>query len=992
MLSVQPLKSAQGAADYYTAAFNYYSGDSTAMQWLGKATEHLKLSVMVEKEEMLALLEGALPNGQKLQNRQGVHRPGFDMTFSAPKSVSLLVGLGVAPELISFHDKAVQYTISQIEREFAQTRSVRDEEIIFEKTDNLCVAAFRQPSSRANDPALHTHCVTMNLTFHQGKFKSLASDPSRTKGVLEQIQNNAHYCGLIYRQHLANSLKEAGFSLRLTGDGLFEIDGIPNDVLRAFSRRRGEIEAHLSEKGWSGAKSASAANLLTRQHKEEQDIHVLKQEWQKRADALGFYAQEFSNNRNHHIESNSFFSAIKDKLYALIHQSKKTSSSLKVDAARACVHVAVETLSQRTAVFSERQLLTESMKHSLIAPQSMTQKELLAAIEQENKAQTIYEAKCLETQQTVYTTPWLLTLEAETIARIEHNKGVVPAIASRQHVKSFQQERASYLAYPMTQSQKQSMIALLTSKDRFSAIQGYAGVAKTSMLAEAKILIEKKGYTLRGIAVASSAAHELQTKAGIRTDVFPMVHQELKEAPTGSLFKTLFIVDEASMLSSHQGHELLKQIERTSARLVLVGDKAQLPSVNTGRIFSLVQDYGIKTMVMDEIVRQQNQTTKEAVICATKGDIQGAIERLNVQTLATHEERIQWIAEHWLSLSQKQRNETLLFAPTHANRQAITEILREGLKQEGSLNGDAFIQKVLHHKSIEAVQQRFVSYYQKGDVVRFNQNFNKGIKQGAYFTVGQMTKKHYRENVLPLINQEGKSLNFPLKNLPTYKTHSGPFERIIELYQAKELELLKGDKVMWTRNFKELNLRNGQCVIVHDVKEHDIVFKNQEGTFFSIQKSHPALKHLDYSYVLTNYKVQGKDASYGVGLMESYHRFSATMKNFYVQISRAIHGMTLVTDNKEQLVEAIQKNSDEKRASLDMISSPKLVQHELRFQQNNQLSLRATIDKKIQFELQNDRLNSLKRLRQMEELYFTKKDSSNVLTEKTKDFIKELEP
>lgn len=730
--------------------------------------------------------------------------------------------------------------------------------------------------------------------------------------------------------------------------------------------------------------------MLTRQNKEEQDIHVLKQEWQERAHTLGFDAHEFLKNRNQQLETNSFFSALKEKVHNLINHFKKQNTS-ELDAARACVHVAVERLSQRTAFFSERQLLTESMKHSLIAPQSITQKELLAAIEQENKAQTLYEAKCPETQQTVYTTPWLLTLEAETIARIEHNKGVVPAIASRQHIKSFQQKRASYLIYPMTQSQKQSMIALLTSQDRFSAIQGFAGVAKTSMLAEAKTLIEEKGYMLRGITVASSAAHELQTKAGIRTDVFPIVHQELKEAPTGSLFKTLFIVDEASMLSSHQGHELLKQIERTGARLILVGDKAQLPSVNTGRIFSLAQDYGIETSVMDEIVRQQNQKAKEAVICATKGDVQGAIERLNVQILPTYEKRIQWIAEHWLSLSPKQRDETLLFAPTHANRKAITQILRGGLKQESSLNGDALIQKVLHPKSIEAVQQRFVSYYQKGDVVRFNQNFNKGIKQGAYFTVGQMTKKHYRDNVLLLINTEGKSFNFPLKNLPAYKTHSGPFERIIELYQAKELELLKGDKVMWTRNFKELDLRNGQCAKVHEIKEHDIVFKNQEGAIFSIQKAHPALNHLDYSYVLTNYKVQGKDAPYGIGLMESYHRFSATMKNFYVQISRAIHGMTLVTDNKEQLVQAIQKNSDEKRASLDVISSHKLNQHVSRFTHNHQFSIKPAIDKKIQFELQNERINSLRQLNKIEELSFTKDESGKVFIEKTKNFIKELE-
>ncbi|HHI9467504.1 TPA: MobF family relaxase [Legionella anisa] len=989
MLSVQPLKSAQGVADYYTAAFNYYSGDATAMQWLGKGSEHLKLNGMVEREQMLTLLEGALPNGQKLQNRQGVHRPGFDMTFSAPKSVSLLVGLGAAPELIAFHDKAVCYAISQIEREFAQTRSVRDGTMVFEKTDNLCIAAFRQPSSRANDPALHTHCVTMNLTFHQEKFKSLASDPSRCEGVVERIQNNAHYCGLIYRQHLANSLKEAGFNLRLTGDGLFEIDGIPDEVLRAFSRRRGEIEQHLEEKGWSGAKSASAATLLTRQGKEEQDIGVLEKDWHERAQALGFDAHEFLKNKNQQLESNSFFSSLKEKVQRLINQFKKQASSSEFVAARACVHVAVETLSQKTAVFSERQLLAESMKHSLIAPQTITQLMLREAIRHEKKAQTLYEAICPETQQTVFTTPWLLTLETETIARIDYNKGMVPAITSRQRVMSFQKERESHFAYPMTESQKQSMIALLTTKDRFTAIQGYAGVAKTSMLKEAKHLIEEQGYTLRGITVASSAAHELQTKASIQTDVFPIVHQELKDSPTGSLSKTLFIVDEASMLSSHQGHELLKQIERAGARLVLVGDKAQLPSVNTGRIFSLAQDYGIKTTVMDEIVRQQNQTAKEAVICATKGDVQGALEKLNVHTLPTHEERVQWIAKHWLSLSQEERDKTLLFAPTHANRNNITQIIREGLKQEGGLQEEVFIQKVLQAKNLEAVQQRFVAYYQKGDVVRFNQNFkNNRIKQGAYYTVDKITFKHSQDNVLPLINEEGKSIQFPLKNLPHYKTHTAPFERFIELYKAKEIDLLLGDKVMWTRNFKELNIRNGQCAKVQKINEHDMVFEAQDGTIFSIQKSHPALKHLDYSYVLTNYKVQGKDAPYAIGLMESYQQFSATMKNFYVQISRAIQGMTLVTDDKEELNKAIQRNSDEKSASLDVISSKQLKQHKEHFMQN-QLSIQSAIDKKIHFE-RHRKFDSLPK-NKFNELHFNKTYSHKVFAEKPKEFIKELE-
>ena len=104
---------------------------------------------------------------------------------------------------------------------------------------------------------------------------------------------------------------------------------------------------------------------------------------------------------------------------------------------------------------------------------------------------------------------------------------------------------------------------LLTNKDRFIAIQGYAGVAKTTMLAETRLMMEEKGFQLRGITIASTAGHELQMKAGIRSDVFPVVHQELNKAKTGALTKTVFIVDEASMLSSPQAHALFKHIERT---------------------------------------------------------------------------------------------------------------------------------------------------------------------------------------------------------------------------------------------------------------------------------------------------------------------------------------------------------------------------------------------------------------------------------------------
>lgn len=980
MLSIQPLKSAQAAVDYY---FKYYSTDATSQQWLGKGCEYLQLNNKeVSKEQMLALLEGKLPDGRMLQNFKGEHRPGFDMTFSAPKSVSILVGLSVAPQLQGFHDAAVKYAIGKIEAEFAEVRIRRNGQIQYEKPDNLVIAAFRQHSSRANDPALHTHAVTMNMSFLDGKARSLASDPSRQRGVVEQVQNNAHYCGLLYRQHLANQLKNAGFKIQLVGDGLFEIAGVPDALLQEFSKRRADIEQLLANEGWSGAKSAAIATLLTRSGKEEHDLQTLQENWQQRAKEHGFDGKDFMQNfAQHSANTKSKFSIIADKLLSLIginnnNNNNKTAAALELDAALACLNVATETLSQKTAVFTERALFAECLKHSLLCPNAIAQENITKVITQATVNQSLYVARDPNNGQKIFTTPWLLTLEAESITRIENNKGIVPAISSKQAVQEFQRTRANKLPHVMTKSQQQAMLTLLTTTDRYLAIQGYAGVAKTSMLAETKIFLHAKGYQLRGATVASSAANELQTKAGISADVFPVVHQELKNATTGSLTKMIYIVDEASQLSSPQGHALIKEIERTQARLILVGDKAQLPSINAGRIFSLTQDYGIKTATMHEIVRQKNHKLKQAVVHATAGEVDQALQKLHVQELATYTERVTWIANQWLSLTPQLRAQTLLFAPTHANREAITNIIREGLKNEHSLTGTSINHTVLKAKNLAPMQQRFIGYYQSGEVLRFNQTINKqNIKLGEYYTVGSITAYHQQKNILPLINQQGKKQQFSLKYLPAYKTHNSAFERVIEVYQPKNIELQVGDKLMWTRNSKGLNIRNGQCFSLQEITAKELVFLNQDGVLIKLDKTNAALKHLDYSYVLTNYKVQGKDAAFGLGLMESYQQNSTNLNNFYVQISRAIHNMTLVTDDKEKLIAAIKHNTIEKLASLDILSSKQLVSHELKLKEPGQLSIQPVIDKTIQIE--SNKIYKLSNQNQIPEMSYAKSNHCN---------------
>jgi len=938
MLSVQPLKSAQGAADYYAAAYNYYAGDAMAMRWLGKGSERLGLTGMVEKDQMLALLEGRLPDGTVLQNKKGEHRPGFDMTFSAPKSVSILVGLQADPKLEVLHDQAVEKAIGLIEKEFGQARVVIDGKVHYVDTGSLVVAAFRQPSSRANDPALHTHGVTMNITFtdKDGKARSLASDIHGNAGVVEQLQQHVTYAGLLYRTEYANLLKGEGYKLRDVGKGMFEIDGMPEDVMKEFSSRRADIEAKMKEKGWEGARRASQATLLTRNVKEEHDITVLRADWEKRAEGLGFNAETFLKNHKDAYQKDTapgFFGSLKEKVFDRFFE-KDDLVALK---AKEAVSVAIETISQKTSVFEKRELKEAALKHTLAGKTIVSIEAIERSIELSIKDHAMYQASDPVTNRPMLTTPWALTMETETLSRIDANKGMIQPIANLHAVMKHSKQHEEDSGFSMTPSQKNALLHVFTTTDRFNAVQGYAGSGKTTMLKTTVQLAAEKGFEVRGIAVTSSAVNELTDKAGICSKVFPSAHHALTRAADNSLQKTIFMLDEASMLSTIQGHELVKLIEKKGARLFLIGDDDQLASVKCGRIFGQSQEYGIQTTRMTDLTRYGNEQMKGAVTSAINRELYESVNKLDeIREFKTHDERIEALANRWLSLSHSVRERTLVFAPTHANRHDITSIMRDGLKKEGGLVGQEIVLDTLKSKEMEEIQLHHAQYYQSGDVLRFNIHVPKShIKPGDYLTIGDLTEKHQRKKTIPLVQSEGKTVLLHLEDLPKYKQTRAGLNRPIEFYEKTSLELCAHDKVLVTRNNNKSGLVNASLASIKSIHENELTlcFEKDGG-----EKTFPLdaneLKHLDHGYVLTNMKVQGKDKEYALGLIESYSKFSATLRNYYVQISRAISSMTLFTDDKTRLLKALEMNDDTKKTALDYISSDTVEKHVARFEGN----------------------------------------------------------
>ena len=261
----------------------------TANRWHGGGAEALGLPERVSRRRFVALLEGHVPGTDirlgRVVDGEHQHRPGWDCTFSAPKSVSLEALLHDNKAVMRAHDASVRAALDWMEAEFLQTRGYdpatgRRPRV---KADGLVAATFRHVASRNNDPQLHTHAVIANMTRNAaGEWRSV--EPTL-------LQRNRRLIGAWYRNDLARRLGEMGYVLVPTQVGglpSFELAGYSPAMLEAFSTRRRDILDYMADKGWEyGAKTAQAATLHTRKRKDEPAPGELSAMWKARAEALG---------------------------------------------------------------------------------------------------------------------------------------------------------------------------------------------------------------------------------------------------------------------------------------------------------------------------------------------------------------------------------------------------------------------------------------------------------------------------------------------------------------------------------------------------------------------------------------------------------------------------------------------------------------------------------------------------------------------------------
>ncbi|HBB7605749.1 TPA: conjugative transfer relaxase/helicase TraI [Escherichia coli] len=286
MMSIAQVRSAGSAGNYYTDKDNYYVLGSMGERWAGQGAEQLGLQGSVDKDVFTRLLEGRLPDGvdlSRMQDGSNRHRPGYDLTFSAPKSVSMMAMLGGDKRLIEAHNQAVDFAVRQVEA-LASTRVMTDGQSETVLTGNLVMALFNHDTSRDQEPQLHTHAVVANVTQHNGEWKTLSSDKVGKTGFIENVYANQIAFGRLYREKLKEQVEALGYETEVVGKhGMWEMPGVP---VEAFSGRSQAIREAVGED--ASLKSRDVAALDTRKSKQHVDPEVRMTEWMQTLKETGF--------------------------------------------------------------------------------------------------------------------------------------------------------------------------------------------------------------------------------------------------------------------------------------------------------------------------------------------------------------------------------------------------------------------------------------------------------------------------------------------------------------------------------------------------------------------------------------------------------------------------------------------------------------------------------------------------------------------------------
>ena len=906
--SLSEVASTSATVAYFAREGYYAKGDRQhylSSFWHGGAAEALGLPKHVSSKLFEKILAGYVPGTEirlgRARDGEHEHRPGLDLTLSAPKSVSLEALLHGDRRVIGAHDAAVRATLNWVEKDLLQTRGYdpatgRRPRVA---ADGLVAAAFRHLTSRDQDPQLHTHCILANMTRNrEGQWRSM--EPT-------QIRRNLKLIGAYYRHELAGRLIDLGFGIETTMIGVvpgFEIAGYPRELLDEFSSRRREILSWLEKHGlpFSAALTQQAA-LITRERKVERGLDELRAEWTARAGKLGVSREKGVAKPGRQRGTGASRKAVPRAGRPYVRTADELAPEPPGPSAREIVWRAVEHLAERASVFRESDIRAMALSH---APGRYALAEIDGAMSDLLGDGHLVEARVRGGRS--FVTGDALRSEREILSRMRDGKGAARALAPEARVS----ERLGETT--LTSGQKEAVRIMVLSGDRIVAVQGAAGTGKTTMLREALGLIGERASIL--LAPSAAAARVLSDETGGRARTlqwFLTRYGDVGDARKMDNARrehegSMLVLDESSMVSTAQMELLMRISARLRiARLVLVGDRGQLRAVTAGEPFRALQDAGIATAQMDEIMRQRDPALKESVELLQQGRPAEALRGLEEVCEVPNEELAATAARLWLALDPERRAGTAILAPTHFIRAGIHRIVREGLAREGVLHGRELEIERYVNRHLTAAQRADVRNHEPGDFVIFHSRVPPlRVEEG---------------DACRILRTEGEFvfLEHPSGRTVRIRPGDGWVRYRFSIYETARIRIRAGDRIRWTANDKVRGLVNGGEAAVAGIDSRRVRFDLGGGNMLSLPRGDVQLRHIDHAWSSTVHAAQGMTRDAAIAVLDTGHGELSGQAALYVEASRARDRFVLVTDNRETLAEALEENDGAGMTALEAV-------------------------------------------------------------------------
>lgn len=751
MLSLSNGGMSAGHAGKYFAQEDYYLRGGESSRWLGKGSETLKLQGQVQEKEFRNLAQGKSPDGGKQLvapkiTRDGdghqlqSHRAGNDLTFSAPKSVSVGYAAGNG-ELKEIWDRAVINTMRHVEEHYSQYRSPDG----VQTSGNVVAAKFDHVTSRSLDPEVHSHVFLVNMTrAPEGGWR--ANEP-------KNIYADKISIGMLARQEAMHLYEKAGYQTYFTDrkQMLFEIKGVRQEELESFSKRSAEIAEQVAQWKAEGRFPGLPNNLLkqmaaldTRDPKRKVTREDVRREWDRGFQAAGSSADQVKER----IEASRIDRHLQGEEPAVV--LAETTGPAKT--AGKIMKQASAFLTDREAVFDRAELIKTAAR---ISGGRHDLEELNAAIDGrvggkigiERMGQ---EAHGWQAGKEFYSTKEMRELEARNVETLK-SLGEFESVTSRPEVEAYlaglakeSTLSAEQACHPdayraglaggdrlaLSEGQRRHIVNELAGDKGFSVTQGDPGTGKTF----AAEIVERfnrdvlaptgrNHYTLN-VAYTGKAALEMSKANGkpaytidgflnrfhdgkIGEDILGQIAPDLSAGEAAKV-QVAIKVDEASFVGGRQAEHLLQalneiKLQGVEVKLVETGDRKQMQSIQASPFFvqaaELAKQGHGDYAAMKEINRQKNRELLKAARTLNRdGDRQrlgaNAKETLamlkdqgRVTEIPDRRELVKAAVAHYLAESSKPspdpakaaaggRNSVLLVTPLNHDRQELNDEIR----------------------------------------------------------------------------------------------------------------------------------------------------------------------------------------------------------------------------------------------------------------------------------------------------------------------------